>query len=139
MLIGKFRPYLVAVVGVLLIVGPWLQSAQVRGSSRETNCSCCQGECKGCCCSMPTTAGKTKPADKEDGCSCQSSNLPAIPEALSESNAYRQNEKSIGAEIVSFRDAVLRGSPSLYDLAPGKSPPLVSSRPAYVLFSALLI
>jgi hypothetical protein len=136
----KLRPYFIISITLLLVAGPWLKTAEVNASFEQTTgCGCCQGHCKGCCCSKPTAPEKTKPANEKAACTCELSDLPAIPALSFEFNEHRLNEKSIKVEIESPQVAQLRDSLNLYDLAADKSPPLIFCRPAYVLFSTLLI
>ena len=135
----KIRSYLVAVIALLLLAGPWLQSAEVRASSDEPACGCCQGPCQGCCCSKQAASEQSKPDDDQGGCRCEMSELPATPAVPMEFHEYRLIDKTV--DIVAEGQPLAQADPELssHQFTLDKSPPLASPRPVYVLFSTLLI
>ena len=138
-MMNKLHPYLVAAIVLLLLAGPWLHSAEVRASSDETSCNCCQGACQGCCCAGSGKPKEAKPDDEQGGCSCEMSNLPALPTIPMEFHERRLADKAadltVGSQPVAHPEPELNSRQFTFD----KSPPPTSPRPVYVLFSTLLI
>jgi hypothetical protein len=135
----KIRPHLIVMIALLLVVGPWLQAAEISAPSSEQYCDCCQGPCQGCCCSVEEPPAKEETSADMDACHCDLSAVPLMPAGLDEFCEHRADSKPNEYRgEASLRDQ--QPSDELYRLlASGKSPPRVSSRPAYVLFGALLI
>jgi len=135
----KIRPYFVITFVLLLVTGPWLQTTGARMIPKETACNCCMGPCQGCCCSETSNSHETKSAGMSDECRCEVSNLPVLPVLPMEIHEHRLVDKSNEAVTDTYISAQPRSERGIPRFAIDKSPPQVSSRPAYVLFSSLLI
>ncbi len=135
----KIRPYLIVMIALLLVAGPWLQASEISVPSNEQYCDCCQGPCQGCCCSVEEPPAKEESSADMDSCHCDLSAVPIMPAGLDEFCEHRADSKPIETRTeASLRSQYLPDEQ--YRLsAPGNSPPRISYRPAYVLFGALLI
>ena len=135
----KIRPYVIVLAALLLAAGPWLQTAEVSGFPDGLYCDCCQGPCQGCCCAVEAPPVGEDSGMADDSCRCDISGLPAVPDVPIEFHEYRVDNKTSEIEPVTGGPGELAGDAQGRAQAAGQSPPPILSRPAYVLFRALLI
>ena len=135
----NLQPYIALVFALLLIAGPWLQTATIKAAPTvpdSSNCHCCNGPCQGCCCSPADANDKAK--HPEDNCGCKLSDLPVIPEAPLVAPDRRTDEHV--SKILPVVYIYYNFIPDYEKTATSdKLPPLGLSPPAYVLFGAFLI
>ncbi len=94
----EFRPYLVALIALFMLAGPWLKSTEAKPSSEKTICGCHQESCQGCCCSQPKSPQETKPVNETNGCNCEFSSFPVIPAVSFEFNLHLPDDRNIKTE-----------------------------------------
>ncbi|UCG62547.1 MAG: hypothetical protein JSV52_04475 [Candidatus Zixiibacteriota bacterium] len=135
----KIRPYMILIVALLLTAGPWLQATETNSPSAEQYCDCCQGPCEGCCCSVAVPPAEKDSGAADDGCHCTISGLPTVPNVPMEFHKHRTDNKTddVGPAVGSFDEHTF--DVANRSLVTWHSPPPASSRPAYILFGALLI
>lgn len=134
----KIKPYIIAVIIVMLGVAPLLSLPTTARASQDKYCNCCQGPCHGCCCSKEKKQEPSKNSrEDKDQCSCKISTLPIVPEQKVESTIKNDNHSETNEVNTEINEIVeLTSSNHISD---NHSPPIFDITPKYIKNSAFLI
>ena len=134
----RARPYLSLLVGLLLFAGPWLQSAEFTAVSDVQTCNSSQNLCQGCCCTVVTPENENSNRSA-DGCRCDISQSPAVPESPIEIHEYRTDNHLLKTRLIASAVASTPADAGSRLAANNNPPRSTSSPPAYLVHGALLI
>ena len=135
----RIRRYIVPLIVLLLVAGPWLHASGVEATPEEAYCGCCQGPCEGCCCSTPSSSTGHGSPDDGSGCTCELAEVPKIPDLPMEFQEHRLVNKLVDNDVESRLEARSDYGQDKQRVLSDKSPPRTAFQPAYILFSTLLI
>lgn len=136
---NKTRAYISILFIVLLVAGPWLEATEIQMPAIDNYCSCCQGPCHGCCCAKKETPTSDSNASDAAGCQCQMSSLPALPPIKAETNVNPVTSQQVKIYAKATLDSETIPDFGNHHIISENSAPPGLSRPAYVIYSSLLI
>lgn len=135
----RISPYLSVVIGLLLVLGPWYQAGAVDSPFDDQYCDCCQGVCGGCCCAEAPVSHDSASDESVDGCQCDITDIPPEPELPQGFLSTRLSNESTESNYYPVYFSEFSNKTCQSKLARTESLPPVTSRPAFVLFSVILI
>ena len=132
------RKNLAVIFALVLLAGPFMQISMAMSAVDSNKCNCCQGSCKGCCCSIPEQDKSGVSDQSEHNCHCELTTLPVFPDDSIKALFNNANHKA----ALNFDDNCDQAV-SLVDInnssIKNNSPPIFRSTPAYIQFGAYLI
>lgn len=135
----KISPYLTVLIGLLLISGPFYYASAVEAPAEDQYCGCCQGTCDGCCCTETQLPQNTDGGEPDHACQCDITDIPDDPELPTGLPSTRLSNETSESYYCLIYINEFSGKTCQSKLARTESLPPVTTRPAFVLFSAILI